>query len=195
MALKTLTPERRRFQRNAWPSRLAINLLEPHASSVNSINYSEAGLCLRLEESVEIRSLVRFELQPGQAGSGKTSRSVECTGRVAWVIQRLDLRTIPPFLYDVGIEFVDPPPLLRQWMANSHETLDAVKRPGTPRAMESAAIRGRVFVPRLERESTRPARWHLIVSVDGAPCFSDRYASERAALLAWTQFQRQQSRR
>lgn len=195
MALKTLTPERRRFQRSAWPSRLAINLLEPHATSVNSINYSEAGLCLRLEASVEVRSLVRFELQPGHAGSGKPSRSVECTGRVAWVIQRLDLRPSPPFLFDVGIEFIDPPSFIRQWMTNSHETLNAVKRPGAPRAMESAAIRGRVFVPRLERESTRPARWHLIVSVDGAPCFSDRYASERAALTAWTQFQRQQSRR
>lgn len=196
MALKTLTQERRRFQRGVWPSRLAINLLEPHASSVSSVNCSEAGLCFRLEKSLEVRSLVRFELQPGSVGSRKTSRSVECTGRVAWVIQRLDLRTRPPFLYDVGIEFVDPPPLLRQWMANSHETLNAVKRSVAPRPVESASIRGRMFIPRLERESTHPpGRWHLVVSVDGAPCFSARYASERAALLAWTQFQHQQARR
>ena len=195
MALKTLTPERRRFQRNGWPSRLAINLLEPRASSINSINCSEAGLCLRLEELLEVRSLVRFELQPGHAGAGKPSRSVECTGRVAWVIQRLDLRTNPPFLYDVGIEFVDPPSFIRQWMANSHQAVNAVKPAAAPRAMDSAAIRGRVYVPRLERESTRPARWHLIVSVDGAPCFSARYASERAALLAWNQFQHQQAKR
>ena len=194
MAVKTLTQERRRFPRGAWPSRLAINLLEPRASSVNRVNCSEAGLCLRLEESLEVRSMIRFQLQPGNIGSGKPSRSVECTGRVAWVIQRLDLRETP-FLFDVGIEVVDPPPFLRQLLAASGERLNTVKRPPAPRPMESAAIRGRLFVPRLVHEPTRPPRWHLVVSVDGAPCFSARYASERTALLAWTQFQRQQTKR
>jgi hypothetical protein len=56
-------------------------------------------------------------------------------------------------------------------------------------------IRGRQFIPRLERDAHRPSQWHLVVSVDGAPCFSNRYPSERAALSAWSQFQRQQAKR
>ena len=34
-----------------------------------------------------------------------------------------------------------------------------------------------------------------VVSVDGVPCFSEHYASERAATEGWTRFKRQQARR
>ena len=120
---------------------------------------------------------------------------MECTARVAWVIQRLDLRDIPPFLYDVGIEFVDPPAVLRRLLARGAGLTVLRTQAVRARTLESAVVRGRWFVPRLERESNHPPRWHLVISVDGVACFSARYPSERAAMLAWAQFKRRQARR
>ena len=113
-----------------------------------------------------------------------------------WIIQRLDLRNTPPFLFDVGIEFMDPPPLLRQLMAQRGGILPRQKGRATQsKRLIVAVIRGREFVPRLERSSTRALRWHLVVSVDGVPCFSEHFPSERAAMAAWERFKRQQARR
>jgi hypothetical protein len=121
---------------------------------------------------------------------------VRCTGRVAWVIQRLDLRERPPFLYDVGVEFVDPPPMLRQLMAQQGIALAALRgRSVRERPLASSVIRGRQFVPRLERASNHPLRWHLVVTVDGVPCFSHHYPSKRTAMAAWATFKRQQAKR
>lgn len=194
MALKTLTQERRRFPRTVSGARLSINVIHPSARSVSQVNYSEGGLCLRVDEALEVRSLIRFQVAPARAGDGHR-RPVECTGRVAWVIQRLDLRSIPPFLFDVGIEFVDPPPFLRRLIAQRANVATAQDRSAPGKSLDVAVIRGRQFIPRLERDAHRPSLWHLVVSVDGAPCFSSRYPSERAALLAWGLFQRRQAKR
>src|SRR3989338_6777358 len=105
MALKTLTQERRRFPRSAVAARLSVNLVHPRTASVSHVNYSEGGLCLRLDEALEVRSLIRFQVAPAKSGERpKSPRLIECTGRVAWVIQRMDLRSMPPFLFDIGIE-------------------------------------------------------------------------------------------
>ena len=202
--MKTLTPERRRFARSALSTRLSINLLHPHAGSVSHVNYSEGGVCLRLEGGLEVRSLIRLQVAPARPGDGVRRagaragdgqrRPIECTGRVAWIIQRLDLRSMPPFLFDVGIEFVDPPPLLRRLIAQRNFTpLPERNAPG--KSLDAAVIRGRQFIPRLARETGHLGQWHLVISVDGAPCFSGRYVSERTALTAWTQFQRRQVKR
>ena len=61
--------------------------------------------------------------------------------------------------------------------------------------MDPAIVHGRCFVPRLEREVNHALHWHLIVWVDGTPCFSGHYASERDALTAWEKFRRQQAKR
>jgi len=194
--MPSVTQERRRFPRSAPGARLSVNLVHPYARSVSHVNYSEGGLCLRLDEALEVRSLIRFQVAPVRSGEGpRSSRSIECTGRVAWVIQRLDLRSMPPFLFDVGVEFVDPPPLMRRLIAQRATPAPAQARGAPARALEAVVIRGRQFVPRLEREADHPTRWHLVVFVDGAPCFSSRYPSERAALSAWSQFQRQQAKR
>ena len=109
---------------------------------------------------------------------------------------RLDLRNEPPFLYDIGIEFVDPPPMLRQLMAQSGMGASAgKKRPARERLLASWAVRGRTYLPQLERTPHQTMHWHLVVSVDGVPCFSERYPSERAALAAWARFKRQQAKR
>ena len=196
MALKTLTQERRRVPLTAAAARLSINLVHPRAASVSHVNYSEGGLCLRLDEALEVRSLIRFQVAAAKSGERPRSpRPVECNGRVAWVIQRLDLRSIPPFLFDVGIEFVDPPPFLRRLIVQRANVAPAQDRSAPGKGLDVAVIRGRHFIPRLERDANRPSRWHLVVSVDGAPCFSNRYPSERAALLAWGLFQRRQAKR
>jgi hypothetical protein len=193
------TQERRQFTRNDPPPRLAINLLQTDRSiTATGVNFSGGGLCLRLQEPVEVRSVVRLELAPGR-------RSVTCLGRVCWVIQRLDLREGPPFLYDVGVEFVDPSPMLRQLLAQQGIRVASpiAKRGIRHRELGPAAIRGRVYLPRLERLSG-PIRagagpdqlppWHLVVSVEGVACFSQRYPSERVALAGWARFKRQQAR-
>ena len=190
--------ERRKFSRSDSPPRLAINLLQPHgAIAASSVNFSEGGLCLRLQEMLEVRSLVRLQFTPGAAGAIRAGHPVEFTGRVAWIIQRLDLRDRPPFLFDIGIEFVDPPPMLRKLMVQSGARLTAALKAQALRTktLDSSMIRGRCFIPRLERESSQPPRWHLVVSIDGVPCFSARYPSERAAMMAWIQFKRRQAKR
>ena len=195
--MKTVVQERRKFSRTEPARTLAINLLQPRGSIIpQSINVSEGGLCLRLEEALEVRSLIRLQLCPGGANSFKGERAVECTGRVAWVIQRQDLRSGPPFVFDVGIEFVDPPRVLRRFIAQQGHGLVTLKgRPVQEKALEPALLRGRLFVPTLRREANRASPWHLIVSVDGTPCFSGHYASERAATAAWATFRHQQTKR
>ena len=177
--------------------------------SIDGVNLSEGGLCLRLQEALEVKSLVRLQVRKGR-------KPVRCTGRVAWVIQRLDLRTAPPFLFDVGIEFVDPPPLLRQLLAINGMGLAAMKqlsqqettrgttrqglapaRASKKRQVVSAQIRGREFIAKLEQQQDAGAagRWHLVVLIDEIPCFSGHYASERSALEAWGTFKRSQGKR
>lgn len=195
--MKSVVQERRQFSRSALPTRVGVSLLQPGGPvSADSVNFSEGGLCLRLQEMLEIRSLVRLQLTPGRSGAGRFDRTVECTGRVAWVIQRLDLRPIPPFLFEVGIEFVDPPPTLRQLIAQRGGTPVAFKdSDAREKPLESCAIRGREFVARLVRAASHPSQWHLVVSVEGAPCFSGHYPTEREAVAAWARFKREQIRR
>lgn len=219
--MKSETQERRRTPRRDFPSHLAVNLLQPQtAVASNGINVSQGGLCLRLHEALEVRSLVRLQLTPearvARSPVAKGGQAVQCTGRVAWVIQRLDLRDVPPFLYDVGIEFVDPPPVLRRLLARTGASFEKLTRsmsrslgelsaPGArglqaagtarQRALGACVIRGRRFVANLQREPEQPPRWHLIITVDAVPCFSGRYASEREATAAWARFRRQQARR
>jgi hypothetical protein len=188
--------ERRRYLRSDGPARFAINLVNPQGAVLaGSVNVSEGGLCLRVQEELEVRALIQVRLTPaGSAAQGR--RSVRCTGRVAWVIQRLDLRENPPFLYDVGIEFVDPPAMLRQMLARQGLGVPSPKPGGSrERPLASVILRGRTYVPRLERSSSPQGRWHLVVSIGGVPCFSRHYASERAALNGWEQFKRQHARR
>lgn len=193
--MKTIIQERRRFPRTDVPSRVAVNLLQPQASvAPNSINVSRGGLCLRLEDMLEVRSFVRLQLTRGHSNATRAQRSVECTGRVAWVIQRMDLRNTPPFLFDVGIEFVDPPPIVRQLLAQQGGLAPFKGRPVRVRTLEPSTIRGRCYVPHLEREVNHALHWHLIVWVDGTPCFSGHYGTERAALVAWAKFRRQQTK-
>ena len=183
MPTLTATPiqERRRFARGETLPRLAINLLQPPLIA-DHVNISEGGLCLRLAEHLEVRSLVQMEITPE-----RTPRSVQCTGRVSWVMQRLDLRDTPPFLFDVGIEFVNPSRTLRQWLA-----LPSLSRaPVAAKQRLPATVRGRIFTPKFERSA---GRWHLVVTVGGVPCFSQHYASRQAAERGWAAFKRQQAR-
>ncbi|MBI3312601.1 MAG: PilZ domain-containing protein, partial [Candidatus Omnitrophica bacterium] len=101
--------ERRKISRVGFERR--IELLIPKLQrciQANSLNLSEGGLCLRIHETLEIRSSVMLRLfaQPRR-------KPLECKGRITWVVQRRDLRDAPPFLYDVGVEFIDPPARLR----------------------------------------------------------------------------------
>ena len=190
--------ERRKSPRSDARPRFEINLLHPHhAITAGSVNFSEGGLCLRIREMLEVRSLVRLQVTSDGGTGERPHRPVQCAGRVRWVVQRLDLSNAPPFLYDIGIEFIDPPLILRQLMVQ-HGAMAIEERVGRSpreRSLASALIHGREFVPRLERILSRPLPWHLVVAVNGTPCFSHHYPSERAALAAWAHFKRQEARR
>jgi hypothetical protein len=103
-------------------------------------------------------------------------------------MQRLDLSETAPCCYDVGVEFVDPPPALRELIAQGGSRLAQMKRqPELPPSI----IRDRRYEPRLEREGNHALPWHLVVLVDSSPCFSGRYATKQEAMVAWTRFKRQ----
>lgn len=177
--------ERRRFLRQDVPERVSVNLLEPSAAGpVTYVNYSEGGLCLRLTQALDVRAVVRMRLRPEDA----SHRPISLTGRVAWVMQRLDLRTSAP-LFDIGIEFTDAVPKIQQALGRRL----AGQRAGT--RLEPSSIGGRLFVPQLEKTAAPHGRWHLVVAVESVPCFSGHYDSERAALLAWGKFKSSQARR
>lgn len=197
MPVATAAQERRKFARSDISARVAVNVLQfRKAIPANSLNLSQGGLCLRLEEALDIRSLIRFQVTPDTTGSTRHQRPVECTGRVAWVMQRLDLRDAAPFLYDVGIEFVNPPAVIRQWlMAHGAPLIAERGRAPRERILEPALIRGRRFVPKIEPDGRSALRWHLVVSVEDVPCFSGHYPSERTAVTAWAEFKRRQARR
>lgn len=189
--------ERRRSRRRTVAKRVGVHLLHERRSiAANGINISEGGLCLRLEEELQVRSLVRLQFTPEKLRTLPAGSHLICTGRVAWVIQRLDLRPLPPFLFDVGVEFVDPPAVVRQFIARQGSEFAAAKEPlPRERVLEVATVRGCEFVPRLKRVTTASLPWHLVVTVDGLPCFSGHYPSERATLKAWAQFKREQMKR
>lgn len=192
MALtSTAVQDRRRFTRGESPGRFEVNLLRPSGRiPAESVNVSEGGLCVRLEEMLEVRSLVQLQL----TSSAARARPVRCTGRVTWVMQRLDLRASPPFLFDAGIELINPPPPLRQLAAPSAGA--GKRQPATHhKTLDAAVVRGRAFHPRLERVPGQVGRWHLVVTVDGVPCFSEHFPSERAAAEGWVRFKRQQAKR
>ncbi len=154
---------------------------------------------MRLEKALEVRSLVRLKVSREQEAVKQEAvvpkRPVECKGRVAWVTQRLDLRNAPPFLFDIGIEFVNPPAFLRKLMESSVDpSLRGVAKSRRDRILETYEKHERTYTARLKREENSSGSWHLIVSVEGVPCFSGRYTSEKAAVSAWTQYKRRQIR-
>ena len=191
--------DQRKTTRVDFPGRVEVDLSPSQASrreqpphprghlEAASVNLSEGGACLRLQEALEIHSRVTLRLFTESLKS-----PLVCGGRVAWVVQRLDLRNIPPFLYDVGVEFVDPSLRLRQLASSLGLTL---KSPGgqskQDATLQPATIHARSYVPRLQQEPGN--RWHLVVIVDGVPCFSRRYALEREAIKSWEEFKRRAS--
>ena len=184
--------ERRQFPRSDVGRAFNVSLVQADRSiPVESMNVSEGGVCLRLEELLEVRSLVRLHLTPARERSAASAHAMECAGRVAWVMQRLDLRTMPPFVFDVGIELLNPPSQIRTLVGSRPEQSEA---PREKKALSPSTLKGREFIPRLVRTATE-APWHLVVSVDGIPCFSGHYPSERAAVEAWARFKREQVKR
>ena len=195
MALaSTAVQERRRSNRAEPPPRLAVDLLRSDRHlTLDPVNISEAGLCVRLKERLEVRSLINLQLTPSRSPAARVAKPVRCEGRVAWVIQRLDLRDTPPFLFDVGIEFARPPAILRRLMTGRRAARKV--QPAKTVELDGAVIRGRQFVPKVERTPGLAQPWHLVISVDGVPCFSERFGSSAAVKAGWRAFRRRQARR
>ena len=189
--------ERRNVSRVEFQRR--VELLAPKlqtGAEASSLNVSEGGLCLRIQQTLEIRSSVTLRVfaQPRR-------KPFECMGRVAWVVQRRDLRDAPPFLYDVGVEFVGSPACLRAIVSKiglplkpsrvQRDDASTVDRPSIRAVLfQPVIVHGRCYQPHVKREPPPNNRWHLVITVDGAPCFSHRYALARDARQSWEQFKR-----
>lgn len=182
--------DRRRASRVDLQTRVEIDRVHPPTRlPANSVNLSEGGICVRLEESLELSSRVRLRLFLTSA-----KRPLTCEGRVAWVVQRMDLRTIPPLLYDVGLEFVEPGRAIRQFASQVGLAFRRSEARGRAPSVSPATINGRLYIPKLEKAPSSGLPWHLSVWVDGAPCFSHRYPSQRHAVQSWEQFKRRMTR-
>ena len=181
------THERRSAPRVPFHGSVTLEALNSSLRvETQAVNFSERGLCLRVQEAFDINSRLRVQLRD----QGR-KRPVACQGRVSWVVQRLDLREAAPFAYDIGIEFIDPPNLLKRLAARLGLALILpVARNGTSRMFRPAVIRNRLHVPQLTHERGIANRWHLIITVDSAPCFSRHFASAQDALEAWRRFKR-----
>ncbi len=195
-----VTEERRRFPRHASTARCEVQLIRPQGRlDVEHLNFSDQGVCLRVREALEVRALVQLHFTPEAVPAERSGKTLECAGRVAWVVQRLDLRASSPFLFDVGIELIDPPQTLRDFLPSSDTGPSSLKpqvaHPSSMKAFAPWEWRARHYVPNLHRIARPSLPWHLVVLVDDMPCFSGRFPSERAALAAWEKFKREQGRR
>ena len=179
--------ERRTAPRVPFHGSITLEVLDSSLRvETQAVNISKRGLCLRVQESLDINSRLRMQLR-----DLPRKRPLACQGRVSWVVQRLDLSEAAPFIYDVGIEFIDPSNLLRR-LANrlGLALVTPAVRTGAGRTLRPAVIRNRLHIPCLTHEPGVAKRWHLVISIDDAPCFSRRYSSSSDALEAWRRFKR-----
>lgn len=105
--------EKRQFPRAPFEGQALIRT-ERHATFIpcEPRNVSLGGMCLRLNEDVELRSEVDVQLV-----AASSAQPIECHGRVNWTTARLDVQPHAPVPYDVGIEFVGVSPQIRAALA------------------------------------------------------------------------------
>lgn len=145
---------------------------------------SQGGLSVRLNERFDLHTVVRMRLSPPRARA-----PVECVGRVAWTTARMDLVAAPPYPYDMGIEFVKVPSLIRRQLAIAYERLRRRTQPPTAiPCLRPALIGGRRYVPSLTYDGVPRPAWHLIVEAEGVPCFAQRFGAAAEAVAGWKAF-------
>ncbi len=193
--MDTLDNERRIDSRLNFPADWNIHVIKPTAiQSIDGVNVSNRGACLRVGHSLEINSLMDLQFKHMVSAQAENVNEIEkCSARVAWVVQRLDLRATPPFLFDVGIEWLSPPKLLIQSIFGKTAVVKSELSAKARKALTSWQRNGREFVPKLTFEENRDPSWHLVIMADGAPCSSQRLATEKAALEALKKFQEDQA--
>ena len=155
-------------------------------------NLSQDGLSVRLNKRFDLHTVVRMRLLPSTDPEAAVRRSrapVECVGRVAWTTARMDLVAQPPYPYDVGIEFVTVPALIRRQLAITYEHLRRRQQPPTavPR-LRPALIGGQWYRPSLTYEGVPRSAWHLIVRAESVPCFAQRFDTATKAVAGWKAF-------
>ena len=99
-------------------------------------NVSMGGVCLRMDEEVELRSEVDVQLV-----TPHLPQPIQCHGRVNWITARLDVRMQPPIPYDVGIEFVGLSPQLRAELQRIIDTWRQQHTAVSPRMTRPILIR------------------------------------------------------
>ena len=145
---------------------------------------SEGGLSVRLNERFDLHTVVRMRLSPPRARA-----PVECLGRVAWTTARMDLVAEPPYPYDMGIEFVKVPALIRRQLTSACQHLRQRQQPPTavPK-LRPVLIGGQRYTPSLTYEGIPRPAWHLIVRAEDVACFAQRFGTAAAAVAGWKTF-------
>ena len=193
-----LDPERRQSLRLPYDGPVEV---EPAGRgawiSGEGRDLSEGGLCVRLPERFDLHTVVRVRLvaerlraalQATVASIGRAP--VECVGRVAWTTARMDLAPEPPYPYDIGIEFVKLPPLIRRQLTLTYERLQQ-RQPQSPSPrLKPARIGGHVYDAVITREPTTDLPWHLVVRTESVPCYGARFQTAAKAAAGWDAFRR-----
>ena len=153
----------------------------------------EGGVSVRVNERLDLHTVVRMRLTPprltDRRAPARRASALQCVGRVAWTTARMDLRAEPPYPYDMGIEFLQVPPFIKRQMTMVYRRLRQHQQaaPRAPR-LRAAQIGRRFYVPSLSYDVAPQASWHLIVRIDGVPCYARRFASLNAAVAGWKAF-------
>ena len=151
---------------------------------------SEGGLSVRLSERFDLHTLVRFRLS-----TAGVRTPVECLGRVAWTTARLDLRTEPPYPYDMGIEFVKVPAFIRRRLTRAYLHLRQQQQPPVPAPhLRGVQIGGRRYEPSVTYETSPQSSWHLIIRCEDVACYAKRFDSVSAAVAGWKVFRAERIR-
>lgn len=189
----SLINDNRRDERQKFPSDWHIKVLgSASLKSIDGVNISCRGACLRTGTPMEINTQLQLRMEHRQSTLKVGKAAAEsCLARVAWVQQRLDLRDTPPFVFDIGIEWVNEPArLIRSLFGDS--PADATGMPaGARRLVKPWSANGREYSATLIEDLSAQVPWHLVIRVDGAPCLSRRFDSERAATNALRAFKKE----
>ena len=94
--------ERRQFPRFDYENIQIWKDLTSNMLNCKAKNLSAAGVCVLLDEELEIATKFGIKITLPDK-----HRPITCNGKINWTMARADRRKYPPYEYETGIEFTD----------------------------------------------------------------------------------------
>lgn len=92
--------EKRRFIRAKFPCVIKIYTFREHIITTHTENISAGGVCVIIEEKLEMASTVGLQIQI-------KDYTVSCKGRVVWVVDKNSPYKQGVIYHDTGLEFYE----------------------------------------------------------------------------------------